>query len=401
MGIISSCGKSLSDFWDCVSSGKSGIKRLAHLKNYNLPSTVGGYIDAFDPETYMPARKIPRGRSNQLACAASLEAINHANLRIDNINPCRMGVMVGTSVSGLGYYENELTSFRMKGQMSPYSCISIFAGATSSELAIRFNARGPSSTLSNGCTASTDAIGNAFHAIRNGICDIVLCGGTEAPITPAMMSGFCSLRVLSTRKCDPTQASRPFDALRDGMVLSEGSAMLVLEEASHAQKRGATILGEICGYAATCDAHHMVTPAKEAESASQCMLLAIQDANLEPQDIQCINAHGTSTQLNDIAESLAITKTFGKQAKHIPIYAIKSITGHSIGAAGAIEVVGGVLALNKGLIPKIVNLDQTDIENNIDLLKENRNQKVDVVIKNSFGFGGKNSCLIIKHCCDK
>ena len=401
MGIISSCGKTLDEFWDFVSSGKSGIKRLNNFKKYRLQSTIAGYIDKFDPEAYMPARKIPRGRSNQLACAASLNAIDHANLMLENIDPYRIGVIIGTSVSGLGYYENELTSFRMKGQMSPYSCISIFAGATSSELAIRFNARGPNFTLSNGCTASTDAIGNAFHAIRNGICDIVLCGGTEAPITPAMMSGFCSLRVLSTRKCDPTEASRPFDALRDGMVLSEGSAMLVLEEESHAKKRGANILGEICGYAATCDAHHMVTPAKEAESSSQCMLLAIQDSGLKPNDIQCINAHGTSTQLNDIAESLAINKTFGKQSKHIPIYAIKSITGHAIGAAGAIEVVGGILAINKGLIPKIVNLDKTDIENDLDFVRENRTKKVDVVIKNSFGFGGKNSCLIIRNYYEK
>jgi len=397
IGIITPCGQTLKDFWLAVQNGKSGVSRLKHLDQYNLSSRIGGYIKKFDPEKYLPARNLPRGRSCQFACAASFDAINDANLCTNNINPYRFGVMVGTSVSGLGYFENELNSFRIKGYMNPYACISVFAGAVSSEISIRFQTKGPSFTFSNGCTAGTDAIGNAFHAIRNGSCDIILCGGAEAPITPAMMSGFCSLHVLSTRKCAPSKASCPFDKSRDGIVLSEGAAMLVLEDYQHAINRGATIYGEIIGYAATCDAHHMLRPAENVESAYQSMVQAIQDAGLQISDIQAINAHGTSTQLNDITETLAIKKLFGK---HIPVYAVKSITGHALGASGAIEVVAGVLGLHHNILPPLVNLENPDKNCDLNFVLKKQRTDINVLIKNSFGFGGKNACLIIKKMCN-
>jgi 3-oxoacyl-[acyl-carrier-protein] synthase II len=396
MGIITPCGQTLNNFWKSVQKGKSGINWLKHLDQYNLPSRMGGYVNKFDPEKYLPARNLPRGRSCQFACAASCDAINDANICTKNINPYRFGVMIGTSVSGLGYYEEALNSFRIKGYMNPYTCISIFAGATSSEVAIRFHAKGPSFTFSNGCTAGTDAIGNAFHAIRNGSCDVILCGGSEAPVTPAMMSGFCSLHVLSTRKCAPSKASCPFDESRDGMVLSEGAAMLVLENFQHAINREAKIYGEIIGYAATCDAHHMVRPAENVESAYQSMVQAIHDAGLQTSDIQAINAHGTSTQLNDITETLAIKKLFGKHTEHIPVYAVKSITGHAIGASGAIEVVAGVLGLHHNILPPLVNLKKPDKNCDLNFVLKKQRADINVLIKNSFGFGGKNACLIIR-----
>lgn len=401
MGIISPCGQTLKTFWKSVYKGKSGISRLKHLDQYHLPTKIGGYVKKFDPEKYLPARNLPRGRSCQFACAASCDAIKDANFCAKTINPYRFGVMVGTSVSGLGNYENELNSFRIKGYMNPYTCISIFAGATSSEIAIRFHAKGPSFTFSNGCTAGTDAIGNAFHAIRNGTCDVILCGGTEAPVTPAMMAGFCSLHVLSTRTCTPSKASCPFDASRDGMVLSEGAAMLVLEDYDHAISRGANIYGEIIGYAATCDAHHMVRPAEDVEAAYQCMVQALQDARLQSSDIEAINAHGTSTQLNDLTETLAIKKLFGEKCEQIPVYAIKSITGHAIGASGAIETVAGVLGLNHNILPPMVNLEHPDKNCDLNFVLKKKPADIKVLMKNSFGFGGKNACLIIRKMCDK
>ena len=400
MGIICPCGQTLSDFWNAVQKGKSGIRRLKQFDQFNFPSTAGGYIKKFNPEKFMSVRNIPRGRSCQLGCASALMAFSDSGLNTDKIDLSRFGVMIGTSVSGLGYYENELTVFRMKGYMNPYVCISIFGGATSSEIAERLSAYGPSYTFSNGCTAGTDAIGNAFYTIRNGICDIMICGGTEAPITPAMMSGFCSLRVLSTRKCPPSKASRPFDALRDGMVLSEGSAMLILENYQHAVNRGAKIYGEISGYAATCDAQHMVRPDPDAEAAYQCMKLTIGDAGLQSEDIQAINAHGTSTKLNDLTETLAIKKVLGKKSEKVPVYAIKSITGHSIGASGAIEIVAGVLGLNNNVLPPVVNLDNPDKACDLNFVLKKQKIDIDILMKNSFGFGGKNSCLIIKKTCD-
>lgn len=398
MGIITPCGIGKNAFAKSLCQGKSGIQPINHFNTNPFPTKIAGYINEFDPINYIDQKNIPAGRSAQLAVSAMMLALDDAGLSFSNVKAhYRNGVIIGTSVSGLSYYEQELNNFYKYGIMNPYACIGIFGGSVSSELSRRISANGPSYTLTNGCTAGTDAIGSAFHMIRINHADMIVCGGTEAPITPAMLSGFCSLHVLSRNNDNPEHASRPFDIDRDGMVLSEGAAIIILESLEHAQQRNAKILAEIIGYAATNDAYHPITPDPKAQSAIHCMKQAIDDAGISKEEIQCINAHGTATIKNDLMETLAIKKVFGKKAERIPVSAIKSMTGHSIGAAGAIEIAGAIISLTDGFIPPTINLNQSDPECDLDYVPNTvRKTSVDVILKNSFGFGGKNAVLIVR-----
>jgi len=396
LGIISPCGIGNNEFINAIKQGQSGIKSISKYFDLYLPCQIAGMVLDFNPIDYIEKRNMPRGRSVQFAIAASKIAYDDAGLKSSNINNDRFSVIIGTSVSGLGYFEEELHKFRIKGSMNPYTCVGIFAGGSSSEISIRLGAKGYSNTISNGCTSGTDAIGNAFQLIKNNMADIVICGGAEAPLTPSMLSGFSSLRVLSLQNNNPEKACRPFDAKRDGMVLSEGAGMLILEDFEHAMKRDAKVYAEIIGYSANNDAFHMTQPSLDGCSAAKCMQLAIDNANIKPHNIQCINAHGTSTKINDKTETKAIKNVFGGNAFQIPIYAIKSMTGHSIGASGAIETIAGILALNDGFIPPTINHEFFDPDCDLDYVPNKyRQKKVNILMKNSFGFGGKNSCLII------
>jgi len=398
IGIISSCGIGKKNFSQSIYQGKSGIRPIKHFNPNSFPTKIAGYIDEFDPVNYMDQRNMPRGRATQLAVSAMTLAFKDAGLSLNEVkNPFRNGVIIGTSVSGLSYYDQELKNFYKHGIMNPYACIGIFGGSVSSELSRRISAKGTSFTLTNGCTAGTDAIGCAFHMIRNNQADLIVCGGTEAPITPAMLSGFCSLHVLSKNNDNPEKASRPFDINRDGMVLSEGSGIMILESLEKAKQRNANILAEIIGYAATNDDFHPITPDPEARSAIHCIQQAIDDAMISKEEIQCINAHGTATIKNDLMETTAIKAVFGVHAKKIPVSAIKSMTGHSIGAAGVIETIGAIISLTDDFIPPTINLNQNDPECDLDYVPNKaRNQSVDVILKNSFGFGGKNAALVIR-----
>lgn len=317
LGVISPIGKGKPQFIQALLEGVSGVKRLENFGGAKFAQAIGGAIPDFDPAVYINAKHVPCGRTTQLALAATDMALKDAHLKSDDFDPDRTGVIIGSSVGGLQFYENEINLFRMKGRVNPYAPISIFAGAVSSEISIFTGARGPSHTLSNGCTASTDAIGAALRSIRNNETDVVISGGAEAPITPFIMAGFRSIHVLSRRTDTPEKACRPFDAQRDGMVIAEGACILILESLEHALARRATIYDEILGYASTNDAHHMLRPEASGHSVGRCMAAALADAGIKPNTIQYINAHGTSTPINDRIETQAIKAVFKPDVFHI------------------------------------------------------------------------------------
>jgi len=401
IGIISPIGIGIPVFQDSIFNGKSGIKKIHSFDTSKFPCKIAGEISDFDPLQYIHNSKIPKGRSVQFAVAASRMAIEDANLNFNNKEKERTGVIIGSSSSGIGYLEIEHNRFLTKGRVSPYATTGVFAGSVSSEVAIHLEIHGLNFTLSNGCTAATDAIGYATQLIRENTLDIVVAGGSEAPITPLIFSGFCSMRTVSTKNNNnPEAASRPFDASRDGMVLSEGAGIFVIEELGHALKRKATIYAEIIGYAATSDSFHITHPAEEGIQAARAMNLALEDANISPEQIDFINAHGTSTIINDKIETKAIKKVFGKHAYKIPINAIKAMTGHSIGASGGMEVAAILLGMKQSIIPPNINLENPDPDCDLNYIPNKAIKKNHrIVMKNSFGFGGRNSSLILNGDC--
>jgi len=397
IGIISPVGIGIPAFQDSIFNGKSGIKKIHSFDPSKFPCQIAGEISDFDPMQYIHSSKIPKGRSVQFAVAAAKMATEDADLKLNIREKERTGVIIGTSSSGIGYLEIEHNRFLEKGRVSPYATTGVFAGSVSSEVASHLGIHGLNFTLSNGCTAATDAIGYATQLIRESTLDIVVAGGSEAPITPLIFSGFCSMRAVSTKKNkNPEAASRPFDANRDGMVLSEGAGVFVIEELGHALKRKAPIYAEIIGYAATSDSYHITHPAKEGIQAARAMNLALEDANIFPEKIDCINAHGTSTIINDKIETKAIKRVFGNYAYKVPINAIKSMTGHSIGASGGMEVAAILLEMKQGIISPTINLQNPDHECDLDYVPNKAiKKKHNIVMKNSFGFGGRNSSLIL------
>ena len=397
MGVVSSIGTDKEAFLKNIRNGKSGIRRIQSFDPSPYHSQIAGEVKNFDPAQYMPKNKIPRGRSVQFAVAASKMALTDSELSADNMDKEKTGVIIGTSSSGIGYFETEHNRFLSKGRVSPYATTGVFAGSASSEVSIHLGITGLSFTLSNGCTAATDAIGCASHFIRKNMADVILAGGAEAPITPVLHSGFCSLRAVSKRNHDPEGASRPFDATRDGMVLAEGAGVLVLEELNCALNRNAHIYGEVLGYGATCDGFHLTHPKDDGINPVRAMRMALDDAKITPEKIDCISAHGTSTRLNDKIETSAIKRVFGDHAFHIPISAVKSMTGHGIGASGGIEMIAALLGIQEGFIPPTINLHNPDPECDLDYVPNQvRLQKVNVILKNSLGFGGKNASLVVK-----
>lgn len=396
LGVIAPIGKGKQQFTQALLDGVSGVKRLENFGGAKFAQAMAGAIPDFDPSAYIDAKHIPCGRTTQLALAATDMAFKDADLATGACDPDRTGVIIGSSVGGLQFYENEINLFRMKGRVNPYAPISIFAGAVSSEISIYTGAQGPSHTISNGCTASTDAIGAALRSIRNNETDLVISGGAEAPITPFIMAGFRSIHVLSRRTDTPGKACRPFDAQRDGMVIAEGACILILESLEHALARRAPIYAEILGYASTNDAHHMLRPEASGHSVGRCMAAALADAGIDPKRIQYINAHGTSTAINDRIETQAIKAVFKEQAYEIPVSAMKSQTGHAIGASGGVELAAAVLGMQNGFMPPTINLEHPDPECDLDYVPlRARKANFDCFLKNSIGFGGKNAMLVV------
>ncbi len=397
MGAVTPIGSTCAEFWSALIAGRSGTGPIAAFDAKQFDSRVAGEIKSFDPVRVMGIKEARRSdRFIQFAVAAARLAVESASVRIDNSNRGRIGVLIGSALGGIGTAERELQVLATRGprRVSPFFIPMYLADMGSGYVAIDLGAQGPNLATLSACASSAHAIGEAAEMIRRGAADVMLAGGSEAPITPGSVAGFCALKALSTRNDEPETASRPFDVTRDGFVIAEGAAVLVLERLDHATERGARILAELVGYGMSGDAFHIVQPAPDGSGAVAAMRNAIDSAGLMPGDIDYINAHGTSTPLNDKVESAAIRAVFGSGTEP-PVSSIKALTGHTLGAAGAIEGVASVLTLQHQMLPPTWHLQQPGPECDLDYVANApRDARVQRVLSNSLGFGGHNVALI-------
>ncbi len=403
MGVITSLGKDLPTFWSNLMAGKSGVSLIESFDVSEYTTRIAAEVKDFQPEQYIDAREARRmDRFVQFAIAAAKEALADANLDVErDIKPNaeRVGVYVGSGIGGLGTWEDQHNILRDKGpkRVSPFFIPMMIANMGSGQISMTFGAKGPNSTVVTACATGTNSIGDAYKLIQRGDADVMICGGAEATIRPTGVAGFCALRAMSTRNDEPEKASRPFDKERDGFVMGEGSGVLILESLENAQNRGARIYAEVIGYGMSGDAHHMTEPAPEGEGAARCMERAIKDAGIQATQIDYINAHGTSTPVGDKYETAAIKKVLGDYAYKVPVNSTKSMTGHLLGAAGGIEAVISVLAMQNGEIPPTINIENPDPECDLDYVANvGRKHSVDIAMSNSFGFGGHNATIIMK-----
>ncbi len=400
IGVISPVGLTVSEMWEALISGKSGIDYISHFDPAPFETKFAAEVKGFDPIMYVSQKEAHRmDRFTQLAVAASLQAVEAAGLKIDDSNAEETGVFIGSSVCGLLKVSEQFKILSEAGprRISPILAPTMTGDAPPVQVSLLLGAKGPNYSLSSACSSSSDSIGHAYETIRHGEAKVVIAGGTEAPIMPICVAAFNAARALSTKNDKPQNACRPFDAERDGFVLGEGAAIIVLEDLGYALERGAPILAEIIGYSATSDAFHITQPSPNGVGAAKALSLALKRAGISPNEVDYINAHGTATQLNDKTETQAIKNVFGEWAYRIPISASKSMTGHLIGAAGAIEAVISILTINHGVIPPTVNLTHPDPECDLDYVPNKaRSAKVTTAISNSFGFGGHNSVLIFR-----
>ena len=400
MGTITPLGHTVEDTWAGLVAGRSGIGWLTSINNEGYPVKVVGEIKDFDPQPFMDRKDARRmARFSQLAVTAAQEATAAAGLEPGAVDPERVGVLLGNGIGGLPNTEQAMRTIVEKGGMriDPFFMLKMLPNMAASHLSMRHQAKGYSSTISTACAASTQAMGEAARVIRRGDADIMFAGGTEAGTSELGMAAFAVMKVLSTRDDDPTKASRPFDARRDGFVSSEGAGIFIFEGLDHAQARGATVLAEVIGVAATADAYHMVAPCADGDGAARCMRLALEDAGISPEEVDYVNAHGTSTQLNDASETIAIKAALGEHAYQVPISSTKSMIGHALGASGALESIACVKTLQTGIVHPTINYEYPDPDCDLDYVPEGaRKADVKVVLKNSFGFGGQNACLVFR-----
>ncbi|MGI6552214.1 MAG: beta-ketoacyl-ACP synthase II [Clostridia bacterium] len=400
MGVISPVGTGLEKFWEGLVSGRSGIGPITRFNPENLPTRIAGEVKDFDPLDYLDRKEAKRmDRFCQFAVAGTIMALEDALLDLTSIDLDRFAVVLGTGIGGTQTFEEQHQVLLEKGpgRVSPFFVPMMIANMAAGQISIYLGARGPNYTVVSACASATNAIGEAYRLLQRGEADLAVTGGTEASVTPMSLSGFCSMKALSTRNEDPTKASRPFDKERDGFVLSEGSGILILETMEHALRRGARIHGEIVGYGCSTDAHHITAPAPNGRGAARAMKLALEDAGISPEDVQYINAHGTSTDLNDKYETMAIKEVLGSYAYRVPISSTKSMTGHLLGAAGAVEAIASLLAINREMIPPTINYEVPDEDCDLDYVpNQARPCAVDVVLSNSFGFGGHNASIVLK-----
>jgi len=400
LGTINPVGADVPETWNAVVEGRSGIGPVTLIDASDLPSKIAGEVAGFDIEAFMPRRKARRmDRYAQLFWVAAREALADAGIAYDDDDPaaCRAGVVVGTGIGGVATFEEELTTLYEIGphRLSPVGIPKIIANMAGGQVSIDFNLYGPNTTVVTACAASANAVGDAAAIIQRGSADVMLAGGSDAAITRFALGGFAQARALSRRNDDPQGASRPFDAERDGFVMSEGAAALILEERDHAVSRDATIYAEVVGYGMSADGYHVTLPRPGGDGAARAMQAAIDDAGIDTGDVSYINAHGTSTSANDATETMAIKTVFGDRAHGVPISSTKSMTGHLLGGAGAIEAVFSVLAIRDGIVPPTINLTHPDPECDLDYVPgEARNIHVEFAMSNSFGFGGHNAVLV-------
>lgn len=400
LGALTPLGNSVSESWAGAVAGKSGIGPITRFDASAHGSRIAGEIKNFDPSRYVDKKEVRRLDNFAIfALAASQMAMDDAALTIGPEIAERVGVIVGSAIGGVATFEEEVQTLHDKGprRVSPFAVPSILANLGSGHVSMRFGAKGPINCAVTACASGTSAIGDAYKIIAYGDADAMIAGGVEAAVTPLGVAGFCSMRALSTQNDEPEKASRPFDKGRDGFVIAEGCGILILEELSFALKRGAKIYAEIVGYGCTSDAYHLAAPPPEHEGAGRSMQVAIKDAGLQATDIDYVNAHGTSTPLNDLYEVQAIKRLFGDHAKKLLISSTKSMTGHMLGGAGGVEAIFTIKALQEGIIPPTINLDHPDEECDLDFVPNvARHQEIHTALSNSFGFGGVNAVIVLK-----
>lgn len=400
IGVVSPLGLNVVDTWSNAVSGKSGAGPITHFDASGYEVKIAAEVKGFDPGLYMDRKEARHmDRFSQFALAATLQAVQESGLKVDETNQDDIGVLFGSGVGGILTIYNQVKMLVERGhdRVSPFTVPMMIADAASGQISIRLGVRGPNLCATSACSSSSDAIGEAYEIVKRGDAVAMITGGSEAPINPFGIAGFHAARALSTSNDEPEKASRPFDAKRDGFVMGEGAAVLVLEELGYALARGAGIIAEVIGYGATSDAYHITQPLEDGDGAGRAMIKALKKAGIKPSDVNYINAHGTSTPLNDKCETAAVKKVFGEHARLIPISSTKSMTGHLLGAAGALEAVFTVLAIENGVIPPTINLTNPDPDCDLDYVpNQARQAKVDVAMSNTFGFGGHNSVLVFR-----
>ncbi len=400
LGLVSPLGTGVQSNWEALCAGRSGIGPITKFDVSAFPTQIAGEIKDFRSEDFMDKQQIRRfDIFIHYAMASARMAMDESGLKINSSNKNRVGCVTGSGLGGLTMLENSHKILLEKGprRLSPFFIPGIIANMVPGQIAIEFGVKGPNISIETACASGSHAVGEAFKMIRDGTSDAMITGGAEAVITPLGLGGFCSMRALSTRNHEPEKASRPFDLDRDGFVMGEGAGILILEELNQALERGATIYAEVGGYGLSGDAYHITAPEPDGGGAISCMTMALEDAGLKPENIDYINAHGTSTKLNDISENKAIKDVFGEHAHKLAISSTKSMTGHLLGAAGGVETIYTVLTIKHETIPPTINYETPDPECDLDYVPNvAREAKVRAAMTNSFGFGGTNGCLIFK-----
>lgn len=398
-GVVHPLGFGVEKFWDSIKEGKCGISNVTKFDTTNFDTKVGAEIKDFEPTDYIDKKEAKRMDTfTQYAMAASKMAIISSGIKFEQENPFRAGVIVGSGIGGIETLEDQHSTLLNKGpgRVSPFFIPMMIANMASGRIAIEYGLQGFNECVITACATSNNALGDAFKVIQRGDADIMVTGGAEAAITPLSYAGFCSNKAMTTNP-DPLTACRPFDAERDGFIMGEGSGILILEELEHAVNRGASIIAEIVGYGCTCDAHHITAPHPEGIGGINCMKMAIADAGIKPEEVGYINAHGTSTPLNDPGETSVIKKVFGDHAYKLAVSSTKSMTGHILGAAGAVEAIISAMALKEGFLPPTINYKTPDPACDLDYVP-NKGRKTDIryALSNALGFGGHNAAIILK-----
>jgi 3-oxoacyl-[acyl-carrier-protein] synthase II len=402
IGVVSPVGNDLPAFWESLKAGRSGIGRISAFDTEKFDCQIAGEVSGYDPVPYYKTPKDVRrtDRYTQLAMGAAKMSLDDSGLDLASVDLDRTGVMIGSGVGGLATMETQVGQMLTKGpdRTSPFMIPMMISNMASGFISMEYGLRGPNMAIVTACATANHCMGEAWRIIKFGDADVMLTGGSEACIVPVGIAGFAAMRALSVRNDEPERASRPFDKDRDGFVMGEGAGVIILEEYEHAKKRGAQIYCEVTGYGLTADAYHMSAPSPDGEGAARCMAMAMKHAKVNPEEVDYINAHGTSTPVGDVCETKAMKRAFGEHAKKgLAVSSTKSMTGHLLGAAGAVEMAACVMAMRDGVLPPTINLDNPDPECDLDYVPNKaREKKVKIAISNSFGFGGHNSSLLIK-----
>jgi len=400
IGMVTPLGTGVEKNWEAVCAGKSGLGPITRFDASAFPCQIAGEVKDFRSEDFMDKQQVRRfDIFIHFGVASARMAMEDAGLKIDSGNCNRIGCITGSGLGGLSMIEHfhKVMLEKGPGRISPFFIPGIIANMLPGQIAIEFGAKGPNTSIETACAASTHAIGEAFRIVQEGYADAMITGGAEAVVTPLALGGFCAMRALSTRNHEPEKASRPFEMERDGFIMGEGAGILILEEMNHALERGAKIYGEIAGYGLSGDAYHVSAPSPDGDGAVSCMSMAIKNAGLKPEDVDYINAHGTSTKLNDLSETMAIKSLFGEHARKLAVSSTKSMTGHLLGGTGGIEAIFTLLTIKNRVIPPTINYETPDPECDLDYVP-NKARKADVrvAMSNSFGFGGTNATLLFR-----